>query len=61
MDKFDRQVNRNLKDIEYEKCGEISKAIDLYEKNIAENFEGNHPYDRLVVIYRSKNNNIIKF
>ncbi|MFD3156670.1 tetratricopeptide repeat protein [Haloimpatiens sp. FM7330] len=54
MDKFDIQVDRNLKGIEYEKCGEISKAIDLYEKNIAENFEGNHPYDRLAVIYRKQ-------
>ncbi len=38
MNKFDRQVDRNLKDIEYEKCGEISKAIDLYEKKYSRKF-----------------------
>lgn len=54
MNKFDKQVDRNLKGIEYEKCAELNKAIDLYEKNIAEDFEGNHPYDRLAVIYRKQ-------
>ena len=56
MSKLDKQVDRNLKGIEYEKCAELSKSIDLYEKNIAENFEGNHPYDRLAVIYRKQGN-----
>lgn len=49
---FSRQVDRNLKGIEYEKIGKISLAIELYEKNISENFGGNHPYDRLSIIYR---------
>jgi len=50
--KFKIQVERNLKGIEFEKRREIEKAIELYEKNIEERFEGNHPYDRLAIIYR---------
>ena len=51
---FSRQVDRNLKGIKYEKGGKISLAIELYEKNISENFGGNHPYDRLSIIYRKQ-------
>lgn len=54
MSKLDKQLYRNLKGIEYEKCDELNKAIDLYEKNISESFEGNHPYDRLAIIYRKQ-------
>jgi tetratricopeptide (TPR) repeat protein len=52
MVNLDLQVQRNLKGIELEKAGEVEKAIELYEANIADNFDGNHPYDRLAVIYR---------
>jgi len=51
----EQQVERNLKGIELEKKGEIDKAIKLYEQNISENFIGNHPYDRLALIYRKRN------
>ena len=51
MDLFDQQVERNLKGIELEKTGEIDKAIQLYELNIAEDFTGSHPYNRLAIIY----------
>lgn len=51
---FSKLVNRNIKGIKYEKEGKVDLAIKLYEKNIAENFEGNHPYDRLAIIYRKK-------
>lgn len=54
MGNFDKQVERNLKGIQFEKEGQIDKAIELYEANIEENFEGNHPYDRLAVIYRKR-------
>lgn len=54
MNKLDKQVNRNLKCIEYEKCDDLSKVIDLYERNIVEGFYGNHPYNGLSVIYRKK-------
>ena len=49
---LDRSVDRNLKGIELEKAGKINQAIKLYEMNIKDNFEGNHPYDRLAIIYR---------
>ncbi len=47
-------VNRNLKGIKLEKEGKIDKAIKLYEKNIEEEFEGSHPYERLTIIYSKK-------
>ena len=52
--RFEIQVDRNLKGIEFEKKGEIEKAIRLYEKNVEEDFEGSHPYDRLAIIYRKR-------
>lgn len=52
---FEKQVERNLKGIQFEKGGQVDKAIKLYERNIEENFEGNHPYDRLAIIYRERN------
>lgn len=59
MGNFDKQLERNLKGIELEKLGKVDEAVELYEKNIEENFEGNHPYDRLATIYR-KNRDIGK-
>ena len=50
--RFEIQADRNLGGIEFEKKGEIEKAIRLYEKNVEEDFEGSHPYDRLAIIYR---------
>lgn len=55
MDNFDKQVERNLKGIELENAGQVDKAIDLYEANAKENFEGDHPYERLAIIYRKRN------
>lgn len=54
MGNFDKQFDRNLKGIQFEKEGQVVKAITLYEANITENFEGNHPYDRLAIIYRKR-------
>lgn len=54
MDKFSRQVERNLEGIELEKADRVDGAVKLYEENIKENFEGDHPYDRLAVIYRGR-------
>lgn len=51
-----RQVDRNLKGIELEKSGKVEEAIKLYEANLAENFEGSHAYDRLIVIYSKQKN-----
>ena len=44
-------VERNLRGRELEKQGDITRAIELYELNIASDFEGDFPYDRLRVIY----------
>lgn len=55
MGAFDKQVERNLKGIQLEKDGRVDEAIKLYERNIEENFEGSHPYDRLAIIYRKRN------
>ena len=52
--RFEIQVDRNLDGIKLEKKGEIEKAIRLYEKNVEEDFEGSHPYDRLAIIYRKR-------
>jgi tetratricopeptide (TPR) repeat protein len=54
MDKFDVQVERNLKGIDLEKQGKLEEAIRLYEQNINENFIGSHPYMRLAIIYRKR-------
>jgi len=44
-------VERNLRGQDLEKQGNIKGAIELYELNIASDFEGNFPYDRLRIIY----------
>lgn len=49
------QSERNLKGSEFEKTGNLEKAIELYEKNVEESFKGNHPYDRLATIYKNQN------
>ena len=51
---FSKFVNRNIKGIKYEKEGKVDLAIKLYEKNISENFDGSHPYNRLAIIYRKR-------
>ena len=50
----DIMVNRNLKGIELEKKGNIEDAVKLYEENVADKFDGTHPYNRLAIIYRRK-------
>lgn len=48
---WSNQVERNLQAIEYEKNGNLEKAIELYELNVDENFDGTHPYERLSQLY----------
>jgi tetratricopeptide (TPR) repeat protein len=50
----EKQWERNLKAIQLEKEGNVEEAIKLYEQSIKENFDGNHPYDRLAIIYRKQ-------
>ncbi|HHX59314.1 MAG TPA: tetratricopeptide repeat protein [Epulopiscium sp.] len=54
---WSNQVERNLQAIEYEKNGNIEKAIELYEQNVDENFDGTHPYERLSELYLSSGQN----
>ena len=51
---MDIVVDRNLKGMEYEKARKDAQAIKLYEANIADGFDGSHPYERLRIIYTSK-------
>lgn len=51
---FDIQVQRNLLGQRLEKEGKQKEAIQLYEANVAESFEGSFPYSRLAVIYRKQ-------
>ena len=44
----------NNKGIQYEKHGEIGKAIDVYERNIADGYPATHSYDRLMILYRKQ-------
>jgi len=47
-------VRRNLMGIELEDRGLIDNAIECYEANARDGFDGNHPYDRLAIIYRRR-------
>tara|TARA_B100000886_G_C20164088_1_gene383319 strand:+ start:77 stop:484 length:408 start_codon:yes stop_codon:yes gene_type:complete len=51
---YSKLVDRNIEGGKHEKEGRVDLAIELYEKNIAENFDGSHPYLRLAIIYRKK-------
>lgn len=45
-------VDNNLRGMGFEKQKNIEAAIRLYEYNIEHGFNGSHPYERLVIIYR---------
>ncbi|WP_199559929.1 hypothetical protein [Enterococcus sp. CR-Ec1] len=51
---FEKSVENNLTGRELEKSGKIDEAIELYERNVSDRFEGNYPYDRLAIIYRKR-------
>jgi tetratricopeptide (TPR) repeat protein len=51
---LDVMVDRNLNGKTLEAAGEIDKAIALYEENVSDLFDGDHPYDRLRVIYTKR-------
>ena len=44
-------VDRNVKGKDSEKSGDIKAAIELYELNVTDRFDGSHPYERLRRIY----------
>jgi len=47
-------VERNLEGQKLEKMGLIENAIEYYLANVNDQFDGNHPYDRLTTIYRKR-------
>lgn len=47
-------VDKNQLGISCESAGEIDHAILCYEACIRNSFDGNHPYDRLIAIYRKQ-------
>jgi DNA polymerase III subunit epsilon len=47
-------AERNLLGIEFEAEGLVDNAIECYQANVRDGFEGNHPYDRLAVIFRRR-------
>jgi len=47
-------VERNLLGMDLEAEGFIDNAIECYEANVRDGFHGNHPYDRLAVIFRRR-------
>lgn len=53
-DNYSVFVERNLQGKELERIGRIDDAISLYELNVADDFEGSHPYDRLATIYHER-------
>ena len=47
-------VDNNLRGMGFEKEGNITAAINLYEYNVKHHFYGTHPYQRLAIIYRKQ-------
>jgi hypothetical protein len=50
----DDSLARNLLGAELEAKGLVDNAIEYYESNVRDGFDGNYPYDRLAVIYRRR-------
>ncbi len=50
--KLEKTAMLNNKGIEYEKQGNIKRAIACYEKNINIGYPAHHSYKRLMVLYR---------
>jgi len=44
-------VQRNLNGKALEEAGRAAEAVPLYEANVADKFIGQHPYERLRIIY----------
>ncbi len=47
-------VDRNTKGMALEKQGKEDSAIVLYEANVADQFDGSHPYNRLRILYMDR-------
>lgn len=53
-EKIERCAALNNEGIRYEKLGEIDKAINVYEQNIADGYPATHSYERLMILYRKR-------
>ena len=47
----EEQTRRNIDGMELERNGRLDLALELYEQNVDEGFEGDWPYGRLVAYY----------
>jgi len=47
-------VERNLRGHALEREGLVENAIEFYQANVCDGFEGNFPYDRLAIIFRKR-------
>ena len=51
---FETAMQRNEEAERAEQNGDPQRAVDLYERSVAENFVGSHPYERLAAIYERR-------
>ena len=47
----EEQTRRNIDGMELERNGRLDLALELYEQNVEEGFEGDWPYGRLTAYY----------
>ena len=47
-------LDRNLRAQQLENAGRLDEAIQLYETNVTDGFQGVHPYERLRAIYTER-------
>jgi hypothetical protein len=52
---FTKTAELNNQGIAFEKNGDTDSAIKVYEENIALGLESTHPFDRLMILYRKRN------
>jgi tetratricopeptide (TPR) repeat protein len=51
---LEKTASRNNSGIVLEKDGKIDEAIKVYEENVNDNVVATHSYDRLMIIYRKR-------
>jgi len=53
-ERLSQQTARNLEGMALERAGHTDEAVALYEQNLAEGFEGDFPYGRLVAFHEKR-------
>lgn len=51
---YEAAVERNFEATEAESKGDVERAIELYERNVAEEFVEGYPYERLASLYERR-------